>query len=164
MKTSERRKGLQWWGRSRLAQTHMRWAKEELREGNRQKALWNVEMALSLAPRMAEAVQLKEQLTETAYWADEYRETNVRFIIERMIMQELALPFPQIVPPEKPRLPDQINPRVRRAMGIGPLYEEPLPEFQPPEKIEDLRQVKPREGPDGSTPAGQATAPQESKG
>jgi len=122
------RKGMQWWDRCRLAQTHMRWAKEELEDGDRGKALWNVDMALSMNPRMEEAIRLKERLTEKAYWSDESRISSIKYVIQKMVMQELGLPFERIVPPVKPRDPKKVQPVVREALGIGDLYEDPIPE------------------------------------
>lgn len=121
------RKGLMWFNRSRLAQTHMRWAKQALAQGDQAKALWNIDMALSMSPRMDEAIRLKERLTEKQYWADESRISSVRYLIQRMVMQDLGMPFERVVPPDKPRDPKKIDPKVRKALGIGDLYEDPLP-------------------------------------
>jgi len=121
------RKGLRWWGRTRLAQRHMRWAKQELTAGRRGKALWNVDMALSLEPRMEEAIRMKERLTSKAYWSDESQYSAVKYIIERMVMQELGKPVERIIPPRKPREARKIAPKVRKAFNIGPRYEDPLP-------------------------------------
>jgi type IV pilus assembly protein PilQ len=121
------RKGLRWWGVNRLAQTHLRWAREHLEEGDLSKTLWNVDMALSLDPRLLEAIRLKERLTETAYWADESRLSSAKYIVQDMVMQDLGLPLERIVPPKKPRNPKKVDPKIRKAFGIGDLYEDLLP-------------------------------------
>jgi type IV pilus assembly protein PilQ len=121
------RKGLQWFDSSRLAQTHMRWAKQSLAKGDLGDALWNVDMALSMNPRMDEAIHLKERLTQQAYWADESRVSSVKYVIQKMVMQELGLPYERIVMPDKPIDPEEISPEVRESFGIGPVYQDPLP-------------------------------------
>jgi len=121
------RKGLRWWNRSRLAQTHMRWAKQELANGDRAKALWNVDMALSCNPRMEEALRLKERLMDRALWSDESRESSIKYLIRQLVMQDLAMPVERIVPPGKPRDPQKVDPAVRKALGIGDRYEDDLP-------------------------------------
>jgi len=55
-------RGLMPWGRERLAQAHYRWALEHQRLGHRGRALWDLELALSLNPRFPEADRLREQL------------------------------------------------------------------------------------------------------
>jgi hypothetical protein len=105
----------------------MRWAKEELANGDRAKALWNIDMALSLSPRMEEAIRLKERLTEKAYWADESRISSAKYLIQQMIMQELGKPVERIVPPDKPRDADKVESDVRKALGISKRYEDPIP-------------------------------------
>jgi len=131
------RKGLRWWGVSRLAQTHLRWAREHLEEGDLSKALWNVDMALSLDPRLLEAIRLKERLTETTYWADEPRLSSAKYIVQDMVMQDLGLPLERIVPPKKPRDPKKVDPKVRRSLGIGDLYEDPVPLRIIPEQVKE---------------------------
>ena len=121
------RKGLQWWGRNRLSQMHLRWAKRALLDGRRDKALWNVDMALSLQPRMEGAIRLKERLTEQAYWSDESQYSSVKWVIQRMIMQDLGKPAERIIPPGKPRSATKVEPEVRKAMGVEIRYEDPLP-------------------------------------
>ncbi|KPK86307.1 MAG: hypothetical protein AMJ81_01635 [Phycisphaerae bacterium SM23_33] len=120
------RQGLMWFGRDRLAQTHMRWAREHLSRGEHSKALWNVNMALSMSPRMDEAARLKERLTKQAIWAQESRISGVDFIMERMVLQELGLPVEKIVMPYKPRNGMKLDKSVRDALGIGPRPELPL--------------------------------------
>lgn len=120
------RKGLRWWGRSRMAQTHMRWAKRALSVGNLAKALWNVDMVLSLSPRMIEAIHLKERLTNQAYWADESRASTTKYIIQQMMMQELGKPVERIIPPRRPRNAEDIDQDVRDAFGITKRYEDPV--------------------------------------
>ncbi len=121
------RKGLRWWGRDRLAQAHLRWAKRELAAGRRDKALWNVDMALSLSTRLEAAIRLKERLTEQAYWADESRISSIKYAIQKMVMQELGRPVERIILPGKPRNAEDVEEDVREALGITKRYEDPLP-------------------------------------
>lgn len=121
------RKGMQWWGRDRLAQGYMRMAKDDISHDRRTLALWNLDLALSMSPRMIEAVDLHEKLTQKAYWADESRYTSARFMLQQMMMNDLGKPVETIIPPQKPRDPRKIDPEVRDAFGIEILPEQPLP-------------------------------------
>ena len=76
---------------------------------------------------MAEAVELKERLTETAYWADESRVSSVKYAVQKMLMQELGKPYERIVMSDKPIDPKKVEPVVRQRFGIGPVYQDPLP-------------------------------------
>jgi len=120
------RKGLRWWGRDRLAQIHMREAKKHLRAGRAASALWDIDMALSLSPRMEEAIRLKERLTEKAFWADESQVSSVKYVIRRMIMNELGKPVERVIPPAKPRDASRLDDDVRRTFGITERPEDPL--------------------------------------
>ncbi|QNN24602.1 hypothetical protein HED60_20780 [Planctomycetales bacterium ZRK34] len=63
------REGLLPWSRSKLTASHVRDALNYLEENNKDKALYEVDMALSLDPNSIEARRLKEKLTgERAYW------------------------------------------------------------------------------------------------
>ncbi len=130
------RKGMMWFGRERLAQSHLRAARRALSDDNRGMALWHVDAALALEPRMEEAIRLKERLTEKAYWSDEHRYSTTKYIIEKMIMGELGMPDTLVIPPDKPRDAKDIDPKVREAFGMKPLIEEPLPGDQTPVKPE----------------------------
>jgi len=114
------RKGLRWWGRNRRAQSYMRKARQFLRDGQPDRALWNVDMALALEPHMIQAIKFKEQLTNQAYWADEFRNSSIRFLIQRMIMQDLGKPVNLVIPPDKPLRSEQLDEQTRQALGIEP--------------------------------------------
>ncbi len=67
------RKGLQWFGRPRLANLYLERAKDKLAEGRIDAAMCNLDMALSVQPDLIDAIRLKERLTRKAYWEDEAR-------------------------------------------------------------------------------------------
>jgi len=114
------RKGLRWWGRNRLAATHMRWASEAYDAGNTQKAMWNVDVALSMDPRLLEAIRLKEELTRKAYWSDEAQVSTVQYLIQQMMLEELGLEIDEITPPQKPLDTEVLDRRIIEAFGIIP--------------------------------------------
>lgn len=121
------RKGLQWFGRSRLASLYVERAKDSLAEGHMDAALCNVDMALSLQPRLIEAIRLKERLTRKAYWSDEAQKSSIRYAVQHMMMHEMGKPTECIIPPMKPINVKKIDPEVRRAFGIEENYQAPLP-------------------------------------
>ncbi len=129
------RQGLMWFGRERLAQTRMRWARTQLARGNEKRALWDVKMALSLEPRMESALRLKEQLTNQAIWAHESRYSSVHYVLQQMIMQEMGRPVEEVIPRHKPRDGMSLDPEVREALGIGPRPELPLEKPEEPKPV-----------------------------
>ncbi len=133
------RQQLAWWGRSRLAATHVRNARECLAVGNTEKALWNVEMALSLSPRLLEALELKEQLTNRAIWSNEPRVSSVRWVVQDMVMRELGEDPSLVRVPNKPLDANELPLEVREALGIGldtPMIIEPTSEDVGPVQLE----------------------------
>jgi type IV pilus assembly protein PilQ len=112
------RKGLHWFGREKLAMTHVRWARKELRLGRRDRALWHVDMALTYAPRTLDAIRLKERLTEQEYWRSEVHVGSTRYLIQRMIMQEMGKPASRIIPPRRVGDPEKMDDQVRRRFGV----------------------------------------------
>jgi type IV pilus assembly protein PilQ len=139
------RKSLQWFGRERLATAFMRTARKNVSAGETDKALWNVDLALSMSPQMLEAIQLKERLTNKAYWSDETRVSDAKNIIERMITQEMGLPVEPIVTPEKPLDTGTINPAVRDALGIEPKPLEEMPGLDGQAEAEKVEVIKAKE-------------------
>lgn len=97
------RRGMRWWAADRLAHSHVKWAREHLKNGQLDKARWDIEMALCRRPSLPEAIEMKENLTEKAYWAEEARHTTVRDAIQRIMMHEMGKDFRKTVTPVKPR-------------------------------------------------------------
>jgi len=122
------RNGLQWWSSERLSMGYVRSAKQALREGKREQAMWDLDMALSIRPRLMEAISLKEQLTRKAYWADEVQNAPTRYVVERMIMQELGKCYKTVIPPDRPLDNRQIPEDVRKALDIQPEINQPGPQ------------------------------------
>jgi type IV pilus assembly protein PilQ len=121
------RKGLSWYCRDRLAQTYMRWAKQNITAGDTDRALWDLDAALAIEPRLEEAYRLKERITCRALWADEANVSAVDHIVQRSIMQGMNLPVERIVPPDKPREAKYVATPVREAFGMEERPEDPLP-------------------------------------
>jgi type IV pilus assembly protein PilQ len=119
------RKGLQWWGRERLAQAHMREVRHEMQEGDLCGAMWNLDLALSMQPRMIEAVRMKERLTDQAIWSGETEGSSVHFLIQRMMMQDLGKPYTRIIEPCRPAEVLQMEPDIREKFGYKPAAEDP---------------------------------------
>ena len=126
------RKGIRWWGRSRLAQGQVRYARSAMADGKRDRALWHLDCALSLRPDLIGAIHLKERLTNRAYWADVTRESSARFIIQRMIMNDLGKPTDRVIPHRKPLDGKGLSDEVKKAFGIAPSVQDPL-ELAPPD-------------------------------
>ncbi len=138
------RNGLQWYGRSRLAQSFLRSAKEALRSENRTQAEWCVDLALSLNPRFDEAIRLKERLTEQAYWSSHCRVSQAKYIIERMMMNELGLPAEMVIPAGqegKPLDVEKLPVKVREAMNLRPSPQAKLPEAPGVIRLSDLERT-----------------------
>jgi len=120
------RQGLMWYGRDRLAQGHMRRARRHIDARRYRFALWNVNLALSLQPRLLEGLRIKERLTNRAIWAREARVGGAMDIIQHMMMRELGQPLERVVPPGKPRNAEGLDKAIRDALGTEPRLELPL--------------------------------------
>ena len=79
-------------GRERLAQAHYRKALEHFADGDMDRALWDVRMALHNYPRFVSAIELKEEILESRDWDDEG--TATRAFIHGIIMEEQGLRGP----------------------------------------------------------------------
>ncbi len=98
------RKGVQWWARERIAQGYLRQARQAMRAGLSQEALWNIDKVLSLHPQMIQAIHLKERLTEQAYWADEYRHSSIQYLIKHIMSHDLGKSYERVIPPKRHRI------------------------------------------------------------
>ena len=81
-------RGLMPWGRERLAQAHYNWALEHEHAGRRNRALWDLDLALMLNPRFIEADRLREELSGVA--TEEPDNSVVRNVVREMIQAELG--------------------------------------------------------------------------
>lgn len=106
------RRKLMWNGRERLAQAHYHWALEHFANGNTEKALWDVQMALHNFPGFVSAIELKEEILGKRDWDDEG--TATRDFIHQLIMKEHGLdeadfgrPAPPFVSPFEESREDQ---------------------------------------------------------
>lgn len=121
------RKGLLWFGRSRLANIYVEQAKDAIAKGKTNLAICNLDIALATQPSLIEAIRLKERLTQKAYWAEEAQVSSIDYVIQHMMMHELGKPTSDIIPPRKPMDASRVDPAVRNAMDIEEDYQEPLP-------------------------------------
>ena len=140
------RQGLQWFDSSRLAACHLRWAKENLAKGKTSQAMWDLNLALNISPRLAEALDLKECLTGQATWANEPRTSSVRYVIQKMVMSELGIDPNLVIPPVKPLDANLLPDQAREALGIqnapGP---RPMELLDPADESDDPEQPAPAE-------------------
>ncbi len=95
------RQGLMWHGRERLAQAHYRKATDALAVGNRDKALWHLNLALHNYGRFVNAIRLKETILGRRAWDDEG--TGGRTFLHRLISRERGYSLPVFGRP-KPRM------------------------------------------------------------
>ncbi len=91
------RRGLQAFGRDRLALAHYHWALQHLKAGRRDKALWDARMSLHISSSYAPAAKLKERLV--GRHSCDYRIGSVRNLIARRItgrnwIEEIGPPVP----------------------------------------------------------------------
>jgi type IV pilus assembly protein PilQ len=149
------RKGLMWIDHDKMAQTCMRVAKFWLAEGKHDLALWNVELAMGIQPRSEEAIRLRERLTGRTFWANQPQESSVRYVIQRMVMQEMGKPVERIIPSEKPRDAEAVDPEVRSGLGIDKRPEDPFPRTKLKRTVKPKPMAAPAEPAVGKMPATQ---------
>ena len=134
------RKGMQWWAADRLARAHLDWARQHLKNGRLDRARWDLDMALARRPKLTEAIEMRENLTNKAYWADESRQSTVRDAIDRVLMFEAGKDFRKKVPPAKPR--DYIPPTGKGAKSIEEKASPKGPATRPAGKTDKAKVLK----------------------
>jgi type IV pilus assembly protein PilQ len=87
------RQGLMWHGRERLSQARYRKALDALGEGDRDKALWHLNLALHLDHRFLPAIELKERLIKERAWEEEGG-VGGRSFIHQLIRRERGITEP----------------------------------------------------------------------
>jgi len=83
------RKGMQWFGRERLAQAHYRAALDHLARGDVDKALWDARMAQHNYPRHVHAAKLIEKLQGKRDWESEA--SAIRTFVDDRIKAEQGI-------------------------------------------------------------------------
>ena len=94
------RKGIQWFGRERLAEAHYQSAVEHLARGDTEKAVWDAEMAMHNFPRHVHAAKLVESIRHKRQWESEA--SSVRSFVHDRIAEESGVvnkPFDRPMPP-----------------------------------------------------------------
>jgi len=94
------RKGMQWFGRERLAQAHYRWAQEHLARGQTGMALWDARLALHNYPRHIYAAKLIEKLENRRDWESEA--SVIRTFVRDRIQEETGKQSPPFGRPAPP--------------------------------------------------------------
>jgi type IV pilus assembly protein PilQ len=118
------RRGLRWWGRSRMAAAYTRWALEAWRRGDRDTALWDVDVALSLDPRLLEAIELKEEITQTSYTVDAVRVSAVEGVVQQLILDDLQRGTPATPSGTTSDGVETVTIGIRPVGGVGSTEEE----------------------------------------
>ncbi len=81
------------WSRTKMTASHMAKAREHLEAGNKDKALWHVNLALHLDPTMVDAMRLKQELTgEPIFY---YNRSMLNEVIDSVIDAEAGTVTPQ---------------------------------------------------------------------
>ncbi len=107
------RQGLMWHGRDRVAQAHYHKALDALSEGDRDKALWHLNLTLHNNGLMMPAIRLKEAILGRRAWEDDG--TGGRGFLHQLISQERGYRF---IPFGRP-LPAPIQPDTQGASTDG---------------------------------------------
>ena len=94
------RRGMQWFGRERLAEAHYQQAVQDLAAGRLDRALFNAELAMHNFPRHAPAAKLAEKIRRSRTW--ECEASSVRSFVNDRIAEEsgvISKPFDRPMPP-----------------------------------------------------------------
>jgi len=94
------RRGMQWIGRERLAQSHYGWALEHMAAGDIDRALWDVRIALHNYPRHVHAAKLLETLSGRRDWESEA--SSIRSYVRDRIMKDAGIETPDFGRPAAP--------------------------------------------------------------
>ncbi|MBN1347656.1 MAG: hypothetical protein JXQ73_33525 [Phycisphaerae bacterium] len=91
------RRGLQWFGRNRIALAHYHTALQHMKAGRRDKALWDVRMSLHVSPTYLPAIKLKDKLTgrhSCDYTVGQIRDLIRRRIVGKTGAEDIGPPLP----------------------------------------------------------------------
>ena len=103
------RAGFMWHGRERLAQRHYRSALEHASDGESEKALWDINMALHNYPRFVPAIDFKESLLSKREWDDDA--AAARHFLHRLIATETGASQRRFGrPAPEASVPDEVSP------------------------------------------------------
>ncbi len=94
------RRGMQWIGRERLAQSHYGWALEHMAAGDIDRALWDVRIALANYPRHVHAAKLLETLSGRRDWESDA--SSIRSYVRDLIMKDAGIEAPDFDRPAAP--------------------------------------------------------------
>ena len=98
------RAGLMWFGRDRLTQRYYQGGLEALGRGDRDKALWQANLALHVSPRFLPAMQLREKILRQRDWHEDG--ASSRIFLHELIAKERGYTLPPfarpIIPNEQP--------------------------------------------------------------
>lgn len=94
------RRGLQWFGRERLAQAHFRWATDHLARGDIDQALWDARIAIHNYPRHLAAMKLRELLSGRRWWESDA--SSIRTFVMDRIAEENQVHLPHFGRPGPP--------------------------------------------------------------
>lgn len=86
------RQGMMWHGRDRIAHAHYSKAVDALAGGEREKAVWHLNMSLHNNGRFLPAIQLKEKILGERAWSDEG--TGGRMFLHSLIAREKGYAMP----------------------------------------------------------------------
>jgi hypothetical protein len=86
------RRGMMWFGRERLAESAYESAKREMTKEhpNRKTALWHLDSAINLNPKMLEAIEMKQELTGKEVTGTDG--SSVRYYVRKAILEDVANP------------------------------------------------------------------------
>lgn len=118
------RRGMQWFGRERLAQAHYGWAMQHLAKGETDRAAWDAELAVHNFPRHIHAAKLLETLRQKREWESET--SSVRTFVRDRIMEEQGIKTPAF---GRPGPPFQLPPELEGCAGFedNPSVDQPPP-------------------------------------
>ncbi len=120
------REGLLPWSRTKMSAAHLRDALEAIEEDDADTALWEVDMALFLDPKMTEALRLREKLTGgRAYWpGSSLLDDAVDLMIERTTGERQWRARPMKPGPRPAQPMSDIEPDVGAADEVTPIAEQ----------------------------------------
>ncbi|HEV2293493.1 MAG TPA: secretin and TonB N-terminal domain-containing protein [Tepidisphaeraceae bacterium] len=97
------RRGMMWFGRERLAESAFESAKREMTKDrpNRKTALWHLNCATNLNPKMIEAIEMKQELTGREVTTSDG--SSVRSFVRRMMLEDVVPVTTTTRPTTRPR-------------------------------------------------------------
>ncbi|MCD4824138.1 MAG: hypothetical protein K8S55_05985, partial [Phycisphaerae bacterium] len=137
------RRGLMWWNRTRLSDAFVLEARRAMANGEMDKAMWNIDLALATVPVKNDALFLKEKLQPCTSWGALPDYLTANNLIQQFLLDETGTPYGLrgMKPAEKEQKPAEKVEKVSKPTpAVISETKTPKPKIEEPAKEEPAKE------------------------